>query len=303
MNIDSIILEESRIHFPIRTCDLVHHVVERTGRGERTVYRRLEKLKNEGTIRVLDSNTLNATFQYACHDEKACYVVVYEMVGIFTHFDEILHDIAHKDDEEILTVLDEVLLYKNSYLLNPVQLDEIVNVLKRDTQIDYIALYILYEHLINHDILPRNSTALVKNLREMIRDGPEGARYGPIRRWSVHMLGYFNDLSVLDSLEYDSSFFERHKELHTIYTARYTANVISCNPSILFRMIARFRESGEDTRAEYIENIRRIALEHSDLKSGYQHRADSSPLSLHTPGSPPLKDRKQEPSHTGWWYK
>ena len=68
MIIDSIILEESKIHFPLRTRDLVRCVCERTGKGERTIYRRLEKLKNEGTVCVFNSEKLNSIFQYETHD-------------------------------------------------------------------------------------------------------------------------------------------------------------------------------------------------------------------------------------------
>lgn len=303
MNIDSNILEESRTHFPIRTGDLVRNVAERTGRGERTIYRRLEKLKREGAVCVLDSKTINVTFHYAAHDEKACYVVVSEMVGIFTHFDEILHDIENKDNEDILRVLDEVLLYKNSYLLNPVQLDGIVSVLQREIQIDYIALHILYEHIINHGVLPRNSTALLKKLRKMVDRTSESGQYGPVRKWAIHILGYYNDDSVLEQLEYDSSLFEMRKDLYTLYTARHTAHVIACNPAALYRMIVGFKERGDDARAEYIDTIRRIALEQADLKSCKSDKTESFSPTHATQGSLPPKNRRKESARTGWWYK
>ncbi|QLC49745.1 hypothetical protein HWN40_05530 [Methanolobus zinderi] len=230
---------------------------EDRGYSPKTIDKKLANMHKVGLIITLKEPEELEKYGVEKEDGNASYIFVKDAADRKKHLDDVFELLKTGDDIDKKMVIAEIKRYKNKYILNPSQLDVLVNNLTSgDAEIIDGVLSILYESIVNKEIKPRNKTNLLEALKALLEKYPEGHdKYLKLRNHIIKLLGYYKDKTVLEQLKKDI----RSRKLSAFqndYMTVFTAKVIEEGRAELFNLENKLRKNDDKNTAEIISKIR-----------------------------------------------
>jgi len=226
------------------------------------VEKKISKLIQRGILTTLKYKDLEA-YGIEETDRRSSYIVPKDFSGIKNHIDSIFEGLEPNNIDMQKRVLDELNLYKRKYSLTPNQLDVLAQFLNsKDDELTLNILRIIYRHVINKNIKPRNEKEFLEKLRTLLKEYPHPVEEGsPLRSYIIWLLGFYNDKSVIDRLIEDAKDLDLFISVFDDYSYEFTARIIEEHRAELFELKSKLIDEGKITNAEHIDEIRLKAIE------------------------------------------
>jgi len=265
MNIEREIIEYLSHHGAVRTTELIDALRElhNVGRGfsKETLYRRLKRMIDTGTIRRLTDDEI-VTFGYPDTDGRAEYIDLALSLERKTHIDSLIEGLGKNDLIYQKTALKDLIRYKEKYRLSPLQLDEIVKLLPEDPEIAGNGLHIL-RSFVSGGIHPGNKNVFIKQLHEILDVFCKGTSFDRMKENALFLLSANDDYRVIESLKDDIKRIQNQKDSESFvgfYLRVGAAPIIEKNRSELFNFECDLRRENKDTPADAVADIRTAAF-------------------------------------------
>ena len=265
MNIEREIIEYLSHHGAVRTTELIDALRElhKVGRGfsKETLYRRLKRMIDTGTIRRLTDDEI-VTFGYPDTDGRAEYIDLALSLERKTHIDSLIEGLGKNDLIYQKTALKDLIRYKEKYRLSPQQLDEIVKLLPEDPEIAGNGLHIL-RSFVSGGIHPGNKNEFIKQLHEILDVFCKGTSFDRMKENALFLLSANDDYRVIESLKDDIKRIQNQKDSESFvgfYLRVGAAPIIEKNRSELFNFECDLRRENKDTPADAVADIRTAAF-------------------------------------------
>ncbi|MDD1701095.1 MAG: hypothetical protein LUQ04_09945 [Methanoregula sp.] len=265
MNIEREIIEYLSLHGAVRTTELIDALRElhKVGRGfsKETLYRRLKRMLDSGTIRRLTDDEI-VSFGYPDTDGRAEYIDLALSLERKTHIDSIIEGLGKNDLIYQKTALKDLIRYKEKYRLSPQQLDEIVKILQEDPEIAGNGLHIL-RSFVSGGILPGNKDVFIKQLHEILDIFCKSTTFDKMKENALFLLSANDDYRVIESLKDDIKRIQNQTDSESFvgfYLRVGAAPIIEKNRSELFNFECDLRRENKDTPADAVADIRTAAF-------------------------------------------
>lgn len=230
----------------------------------RTIYRRLEKLKEVGgpIIEVTENQLIRygiTTEDRKKTDGRAKYLTLRGTIERDKDLDEIFRRIKGDNIDKGM-VLREINRSKD-YILLPSQLDDFVSNLNiEDPKLTEGFLSILYQYITKKEIKPQKKKILLKKLKGILEKYPEGhEKYALIRTYTIDLLGHY-DKAVIEQLTKDCK-KGRLSKFKEDYYGWNTAKAIKEARKELFNLENELRREGDTVTADALADLRDKAEE------------------------------------------
>ncbi|HUW85374.1 MAG TPA: hypothetical protein VMV55_00715 [Methanoregula sp.] len=265
MNIEREIIEYLSHHGAVRTTELIDALRElhKVGRGfsKETLYRRLKRMIDTGTIRRLTDDEI-VTFGYPDTDGRAEYIDLALSLERKTHIDSLIEGLGKNDLIYQKTALKDLIRYKEKYRLSPQQLDEIVKLLPASPEIAGNGLHIL-RSFVSGGIHPGNKNVFIKQLHEILDVFCKGTSFDRMKENALFLLSANDDYRVIESLKDDIKRVQNQKDSESFvdfYLRVGAAPIIEKNRSELFNFECDLRRENKDCPADAVADIRTAAF-------------------------------------------
>ena len=267
MSIESEIIEYLSVHGAVRTTELIEairdlHKPPGRGYSKETLYRRFKQLINLGEIKRLTDDEVRV-FGYPDTDGRAEYIDLATAIERKKHIDSLIEGLNKSDIIFQKTALKDLIRYKEKYRLSPKQLDEIVKLLTKDSEIADYGLQIL-RMFASSGINPETKDIFLENLYKILElfcnDTPVNRMKGNV----IFLLSANDDHRVIDSLKDDIKKIKTKKDSDSIldfYLQSGAAPLIEKNRSELFEFECKLRRENEATLADTVADIRTSAFD------------------------------------------
>lgn len=265
MKIEREIIEYLSLHGAVRTTELIDALREfhKVGRGfsKETLYRRLKRMLDTGTIRRLNDDEIISS-GYPASDKRAEYIDLAVSLERKTHVDSLVENLGRNDLIYQKTALRDLIRYKEKYRLSPHQLDSIVTVLPGDPEIAGNALHIL-RSFVAGNIQPGNKARFIQKLHEVLDVYSTGTPFDRIKENALFLLSANDDYRVIESLKEDSVRIKNRKDAESFvhcYIRVGAAPLIEKNRSDLFNFECELRRENNTIPADAVADIRTAAF-------------------------------------------
>jgi len=191
--------------------------------------------------------------------EKIIHNSVNDMDTATPLTDNLITALASGDSDAIHAALYECLLFKSTYRFTPEQLDSIVPALDREYRTAYMALQVLQAADARQGVLPNDTKALARRLRqalERFRDDP-GSR--PLVRHALRFLASLGDRAVIDQLAFDAPRFDGIRARREDYLQPGMAGILTQYDTELSRLQASLVKKRDFLASKEIRAIREYA--------------------------------------------
>jgi hypothetical protein len=275
MNIEKEIIEYLSIHGAVRTTELIDALRElhKIGRGysKETLYRRLKRMIETGTVKRLTDNEI-VTFGYPGTDGRAEYIDLALSFERKTHIDSLIEGLGKSDLIYQKTALKDLIRYKEKYRLSPKQLDEIVKIVPTDSEIAGNGLQIL-RSFVSSGIYPDNKNVFIKQVHEILEVFCIGSTFNQMKGDALFLLSAYDDYRVIESLKDDIKRIQNQKDAESLvgfYLRVGAAPIIEKNRSELFNFECELRRENKDNPAEAVAYIRTAAFD--DVEKNFKNK-------------------------------
>jgi DNA-binding Lrp family transcriptional regulator len=266
MNIEREIIEYLSLHGAVRTTELIDALRElhKVGRGfsRETLYRRLKRMLDSGTIRRLTHDEI-VSFGYPDTDGRAEYIDLALSLERKTHIDSIIEGLGKNDLIYKKTALKDLIRYKEKYRLSPQQLDEIVKILQEDPEIAANGLHIL-RSFVYGGIYPGNKNVFIQQLHEILDVFCRSTGFdNKMKENALFLLSANDDYRVIESLKDDINRIRNQADSESFvgfYLRVGAAPIIEKNRSELFNFECDLRRENNDIPADAVADIRTSAF-------------------------------------------
>ena len=275
MDIENQILEYLLKHGVVRTPKLIEDIMKQheevRGYSRKTIYRHVEQLIKKKKVTKL-SNKDYTSFGIPESNNRVTYIVLTTTASRKDHVDRVLNLLKSKNIDEVKSAIDEIDRYKDKYLLNPAQLDRIVDALSPNLEISHIAISVLYLYILKKDIKPISTENMLKRLRELCDDclSEDSSNAKNIRAMAIRILGLYHDDWIVKQLQKDAKSFDPPSQLLNYYKSKYTARIIEAHRTTLFSFSQSLKKQQKNDVASVIDEIRNYATENEDAPLDYQ---------------------------------
>jgi hypothetical protein len=271
MDTDTKIIEILEKNGAVRRRDLIQRLTEDPSDEKQyslaTINRKIRNLKKTGQIVEVEHDRYDF-YEIDDQDKNATYFVLKTVNEDCVFIDGILPHLKTKDEDTILTTLNEIEGYRGKYRLNPTQLDSVVLVLDYNITIVRKALWILFYHLHEkHDrqVKPSNIEPLIKKLKSVLSRFCGNRDFNAdIHQRCIDILGILKDPTVVNQLKKDAKNLEHLKAVKSHYEGRFTGESIKSQRKILFDFEIELRKTKTDENtqiADIISEIRATAAQ------------------------------------------
>lgn len=248
----------------MRRRDLVKHLMDPNKRGysQKSIDRKLANLVKLGNILILKTSDEQLKYGIEDEDSRSSYIISNKSFEIKSHLDavfQLFSSIEYVDQKEALIEIEN---YSKRYVLDPIQLDVLVQNLDNENTdlIDHL-LRILYNYKTTRGKEPQNKNVFVSKLKYLLKRYPEPVReYKNLRTHIIYLLGLYNDESVIDQLKLDAKNIQDLDSIENDYIHKFTAMIIEKHRSDLFDFKRKLRKEGYEKGAQFISKMRYQAL-------------------------------------------
>ncbi|KGK98713.1 hypothetical protein LI82_07665 [Methanococcoides methylutens] len=232
-----------------------------SGYSKPNVEKKISKLIQRGILTTLKFEELEA-YGIEETDRRSSYILPKDFSGIKNHIDFIFEGLETDNINMQKRVLDEINLYKTKYSLTPNQLDVLIQFLNsKDDELTVNILRVIYRHLINKNIKPKNEKEFLDKLRRLLKEYPHPVEKGsPIRSYIIWLLGFYNDEAVIDRLIEDAKDLDLLISVFDDYSYEFTAKLIEDHRTELFGLENELIAEGKLQNSGLIAEIRKKAL-------------------------------------------
>lgn len=242
--------------------DLMNKHPNERGYSERTINRKIDKMIKLTIILNIESEKELKRYGIQKKDGRAKYLTLKRSTDIKEHLDTVFQLFSSEDYVDQKEALIEIENYSKRYVLDPIQLDVLVQNLDNENTdlIDHL-LRILYMYITNKGKEPQKKIVFVDKLKSLLKRYPEPVReYKNLRTHIIHLLGLYNDESVIDQLKIDAGTIQDLDSIENDYVHKFTALIIEKHRSDLFDFKRKLRNEGNDKGAQFIATMRYQAL-------------------------------------------
>lgn len=247
--------------------DLMSVHQDERGYSQKSIDRKLGNLVKTGQVLILKKPEELERYGIDREDGKASYFVSKRTSEIKEYLDNIIELLKSDDEVEKKEALVEIENFKDVYVLDPVQLDLLVQSLDTSNKklIDQI-IRILYSYIDKKRKEPLNRDAFIMHLKNLVKKYPERIDNNDnLRTDLIYLLGYYNDNLVIEQLVQDVNTLGNPYSVRHDYESKYTATIIESNRQLLFDLITSLRREGKEEAANFLSNIRHQARSHLGL--------------------------------------
>lgn len=243
--------------------DLIKTHKNESGYSTKSINRKLDSMVKQGKITILKYEDLKK-FGIEEDDKRSSYVTLKKTEKITEHIDRVLENITSKNPVQQKMALKELDLYKKQHVLTPNQLDVLVSQLDiEDIAVVDNLLRIVYTYIDTRKIDTFSKHETINMLRLLLNKYPVPLKhYKSLRTHVIHLLGYFNDHTVIERLEQDAETLENLSDIIQDYESYYTANLIEDHREELYLFEEKLRLEGKKDSAQFVSNIRAKAMMH-----------------------------------------
>ncbi|WMW22418.1 hypothetical protein RE476_00960 [Methanolobus mangrovi] len=244
--------------------DLMSEHKDERGYSQKSIDRKLGILVKTGQIKVLKEPEELERYGIDREDGKASYLVSKRTSELKEYLDNMIDLLKNGDDIEKREALVELDTFKNSYVLDSVQLDLLVQSLDTtNKKLIMQIINILYEYIDKRRRDPLNRDTFIEKLRDLLTRYPERENNNDhLRTALIHLLGYYNDQSVIDQLMKDVNTLDNLSSVQPDYETWYTATILESNRELLFDIITKLRRDKREKEATFLSSIRHKARVH-----------------------------------------
>lgn len=247
--------------------DLMDLHPDERGYSQKSIDRKLGLLVKTGQIVILKQQDELESYGIEKEAGNASYLISKRTTKIKEYLNNVIELLRSDDDIEKKEALVEIENYKEMYVLDPVQLDLLVQSLETDNKdlIDHI-IRILYNYVDKRGKLPKSKDLFINHLANLVKKYPIHINNNDHLRTSlIHLLGYYNDNCVIEQLVQDAKTLENPFSVLHDYESKYTANIIESNRQLIFDLIAKLRRENKDEAVRFVSHIRSQARAHLGL--------------------------------------
>lgn len=255
----------------IRRRQLVKYLMDlhsdERGYSQKSIDRKLGILVKTKQIIILKQQDDLESYGIEKEAGNASYLVSKRTNEIKGYLNNLIEHLKSDDDVKKKEVLVEIENYKKMYVLDPVQLDLLVQSLDTDNKdiIDHI-IRILYSYVGERGKEPKNKDLFINHLNNLVKKYPKHINNNDhLRTALIHLLGYYNDNCVIEQFVQDVNILENPFSVQHDYESKYTANIIESNRQLIFDLITKLRRENKDEAARFVSHIRHQARAHLGL--------------------------------------
>lgn len=265
-NFDRVVLNYLDATGHIRRRDLVKYLMDlhpdEYGYSKKSIDRKLASLVKTGDIVILKQQDELERYGIEKEAANASYLISKRTSNTKKYLNNVIELLKSGDDVEKKEALVEIENYKEMYVLDPVQLDLLVQNLKTDNKdlINHI-IGILYSYIDERGKEPQNKDLFINRLKSLVKKYPKNV-YDQLRIRLIHLLGYYNDSCVIKQFLHDVDNLDISSSLTWAYSSKYTAKIIESNKQRVFDFIIKLRKEDKDDVANFVSHIRDEARAH-----------------------------------------
>lgn len=247
--------------------DLIDLHPDERGYSQKSIDRKLGILVKTGQIVILKQQADLENYGIKKEAGNASYLISKRTTEIKEYLNNVIELLKSDDDIEKKEALVEIENYKEMYVLDPVQLDLMVQNLDTDNKdlINHI-IRILYSYIDKRGKQPKNKDLFINHLANLVTKYPKHINNNDhLRTALIHLLGYYNDNCVIEQFIQDANTLENPFSVLHDYESKYTANIIESNRQLIFDLITKLRREDKDEAVRFVSHIRHQARAHLGL--------------------------------------
>ena len=218
------------------------------------------KLANMGKLGILVSLKYDELQKYGIKetDKRASYPIPKKTLKMKEDLDKTFSYLDSADPTIKKLILEEISRYEEKYVLDPYQLDILVDHMNAEyDELVNSLLVILFRYIDEKGIEPSNNDKFLEILRSILkhyRVSPN--EYPSLRRYITWLLGYYRDSFVIDQLKMDAETLEDPSSVICDYCDRLIAPFIEEHSLELFNFQIELKLKGKEGASEFISQIK-----------------------------------------------
>lgn len=247
--------------------DLEKKHKDKGGYSPKSINRKLDNLIKRGIIIRLESSDLGK-LGIEDTDGRAIYLTLKNVSKIKEHMDKVLERLGSNEPMKQKMALKEIARYEQTYVLTPIQLDQVVS--HFDENIDPVTidneladklLLLLDTYILKKDIEPTDKKKTITLLVKLLDKYPVPvSTQVSLRTHLIHLLGHYGHKAVIEQFIKDAKTLQNPFSVENDYNTEYTANLIEEHREELYELEEELAIEGKDNASQFVSNIRTRAL-------------------------------------------
>jgi len=232
---------------------------KKTGYSKPSIERKLSNLIEAEIIDKMDFKEAKE-YGFEAKDKRTKFIVPRDLREVKEQLDWCFKNLDLTNAIELEVFLAEIESYEKVYLLKPEQIDLLLTLLKNASKETATTIIrVVYNNMTRRGIKPKDKEIFLQTLRKLLhkyKDEIDSNQFRNLRTSLIHLLGMYNDESVIEQLKYDAEKMATNDTVHNDYKLKYTAQIISKHKKELLQLEIKLFKEKKSRAAIFLRQIR-----------------------------------------------